>query len=168
MTTVTEPRIDYRAEKPYIGIRIQTPMKGMFKVLGKLFKEISVWLEQQGVEPTGPLFLRYHVIDMAGEMDMEVGAPVAAALPGDNRVSAGVLPAGRYASLVYVGNGYTGNKTLVEWAKTNGIAWDRWDDAKGDAFRGRYETYLTDPKIEPRKTKWEVEVAIKLADDQPG
>jgi len=165
MTTVTEPRIDYRAEKPYLGIRIQTPMKGMFKVLDKLFKEMSAWLAQQGVEPSGPLFLRYYVIDMAGEMDMEVGAPVAAALPGDSRVSAGVLPAGRYASLVYVGSGYTGNKTLVEWAKANSIAWDRWDDAKGDAFRSRYETYLTDSKIEPRKTKWEVEVAIKLADD---
>lgn len=168
MTTVTEPRIDYRAEKPYLGIRIQTPMSGMSKVLGKLFKELSAWLEQQDVEPSGPLFLRYHVIDMAGEMDMEVGAPVATARPGHGRVSAGVLPAGRYASLVYVGNGYTGNKVLVEWAKANGIAWDRWDDEKGDAFRARYETYFTDPKIEPRKTKWEVEVAIKLADDQPG
>jgi hypothetical protein len=82
-------------------------------------------------------------------------------------VTPGVLPAGRYASLIYVGHGLTGNKTLIEWAKANGIAWDRWDDEKGDAFRSRCETYLTDPKIEPRKTKWEIEVAIKLADDQP-
>jgi len=165
MTTVTEPRIDYREAKPYVGIRTQTPMKGMFNVVGKLFKEMNVWLKKQGIEAAGPPFLRYHVIDMAGEMDVEVGTPVAAALPVNGRVSNGVLPAGRYASLVYVGNGYTGNKTLVEWAKANGIAWDRWDDAKGDAFRSRYETYLTDPAIEPRKTKWEVEVAIKLADE---
>jgi DNA gyrase inhibitor GyrI len=81
-------------------------------------------------------------------------------------VKAGVLPAGRYASVVYIGNGLTGNKTLIEWAKASGILWDRWDDAKGDAFRSRYESYLTDPKLEPRKTKWEVEVAIKLANDQ--
>ena len=165
MTTVTEPRIDYREAKPYVGIRTQTPMKGMFNVVGKLFKEMNVWLKKQGIEAAGPPFLRYHVIDMAGEMDVEVGTPVAAALPVNGRVSNGVLPAGRYASLVYVGNGYTGNKTLVEWAKANGLAWDRWDDAKGDAFRSRYETYLTDPAIEPRKTKWEVEVAIKLADE---
>ncbi|MBP8001636.1 MAG: GyrI-like domain-containing protein [Chloroflexi bacterium] len=165
MTTVTSPQIDYRAEKPYVGIRTQTPMKGMFKVIDKLFKEMNVWLKKQGVKSAGPPFLRYHVIDMAGEMDIEVGMPVAAALPVNGRVTNGVLPAGRYASLVYVGNGYTGNKTLVEWAKANGIAWDRWDDAKGDAFRSRYETYLTDPAIEPRKTKWEVEVAIKLADE---
>jgi effector-binding domain-containing protein len=165
MTTVTEPRIDYREAKPYLGIRTQTPMSGMSKVIGKLFKEMNAWLKKEKVEPAGPPFLRYHVIDMAGEMDIEVGTPVAAALPVNGRVTNGVLPAGRYASLVYVGNGYTGNKVLVEWAKANGIAWDRWDDAKGDAFRSRYETYLTDPAIEPRKTKWDVEVAIKLADE---
>ena len=168
MTTVTEARIDYREARAYVGIRTQAPMKGMFKVVGKLLGELDKWLKKQNEVPTGPSFLRYHVIDMAGEMDIEVGAPVAAALPVSERVTNGVLPAGRYASLVYVGNGYTGNKTLIEWAKANGMAWDRWDDAKGDAFRSRYETYLTDSKIEPRKTKWEVEVAIKLADDQPG
>ena len=27
------------------------------------------------------------------------------------------------------------------------------------------KSYLTDPKTEPRKTKWEIEVAIKLADN---
>lgn len=167
MTTVSEPKIDDRPEKPYMGIRTQTPFKGMFKVVDKLRKELSAWLEQQGIEPAGPSFLRYHVIDMAGEMDVEYGIPVETVLPGDKRVSAGVLPAGRYASVIYIGHGLTGNKALIEWAKANDIAWDRWDDEKGDAFRSRCETYLTDPKIEPRKTKWEIEVAIKLADDQP-
>jgi effector-binding domain-containing protein len=147
-----------------MGIRTQTPMKGMSKVVGKLFKEMNAWVKQQDVKPAGPPFLRFHIIDMEGEMDIEVGTPVAAALAGNGRVSAEVIPAGRYASLVYIGSGYSGNKALVDWAKANGIAWDRWDDAKGDAFRSRYESYLTDPKIEPRKTKWEIEVAIKLAD----
>ncbi|HMN29493.1 MAG TPA: GyrI-like domain-containing protein [Caldilineaceae bacterium] len=96
-------------------------------------------------------------------MDIEIGAPVAASLPGDGRVAAGVLPAGRYASLLFAGSGLTGNKTLLEQAKANGLAWDRWNDAKRDAFRCRYESYLTNPKVEPRKTKWEVEVATKLA-----
>jgi effector-binding domain-containing protein len=166
MTTVSQPQIDFRAAQPYVGIRMQVPMKGMSKVAQGLFKELSAWVKQQGIEAAGPSFLRYHVIDMAGEMDIEVGIPVASTLPGDERVSAGVLPAGRYASVIYIGNGLTGNKTLIEWAKANGIAWDRWEDEKGDAFRSRYEAYLTDHKIEPRKTKWEVEVAIKLADDQ--
>jgi effector-binding domain-containing protein len=102
---------------------------------------------------------------MTGEMDIEVGIPVFAALPDTGRVRAGLIPAGRYASLIYSGSGYTGNKALIDWARSAGLKWDRWQDAKGDAFRSRYETYLTDPKVEPRKTRWQVEVAIKLADD---
>lgn len=160
-------KIDRRTEQPYMGIRMQTPMKGMSKVVTKLFKEMNAWMKKQGVVPSGPSFLRYHVIDMAGEMDIEVGIPVATALSGDARVTPGKLPAGRYASLIYTGSGYSGNKALVEWAKANGIAWDRWDDPDGDGFRSRYEVYLTDPKIEPRKTKWEVEVAIRIADKHP-
>ncbi len=54
-------------------------------------------------------------------MDIEVGFPVVAPLPDEGPICAGVLPAGRYTSLAYVGNGYIGNKTLNEWAATNGI-----------------------------------------------
>jgi effector-binding domain-containing protein len=166
MTTVGEPKIDNRTEKPYLGIRRRVPMSAMSKNVTRLFKELNAWFKHQSVEPTGPPFLRFHVIDMAGEMDIEVGRPVLTALPGDGVVSPGKLPAGRYASLIYSGSGYTGNKALIEWVRANGLDFDRWDDERGDAFRSRYETYLTDPKIEPRKTKWEVEVAIKLANNQ--
>jgi hypothetical protein len=38
MTTVSKPRIDDRDEQHYMGIRVQTPMKGMFKVVDKLLK----------------------------------------------------------------------------------------------------------------------------------
>ena len=84
---------------------------------------------------------------------------------GDNRVKQNVIPAGRYATLIYTGrnNAYKGNKALVEWAKANGIAWDRWDDPKGDAFRCRYESYLTDRLAEADNKKWDTDVAIKVA-----
>jgi effector-binding domain-containing protein len=162
---ISEPKIDYRPEQVYMGIRTQVPFKGMSKVVQNLNKELSTWVKQQGVERAGPPFLRLHVIDMKGEMDIEVGIPVTTVLPNDERVAGGVLPAGRYASLIYTGSGLAGNKALLDWAKAHGIAWDRWNDEKGDAFRARYESFLTDPKIEPRKTKWEIEVAIKLADN---
>ncbi len=159
---IGQPILDHRGEKPYLGIRIQTPMKGMSAVVTRLFKELSVWATQNGVEVVGPPFLRYHVIAMDADMDIEACIPTLADPPDAGRVSPGVLPAGRYASLVYTGSGYAGNKALVEWAKSNEIAWDRWDDEKGDAFRARYESYLTDPAKEPRRKNWEVEVAIKL------
>jgi effector-binding domain-containing protein len=162
---VSEPKIDERSAQPYMGIRAQVPMSAMSKHVTALFKEINAYGKQRAIDPAGPPFLRFHVIDMAGEMDIEVGIPVAAPLPAEGRVCAGLIPAGRYASLVYTGSGYTGNKALIDWARANGLRWDRWNDPKGDAFRSRYESYLTDPKVEPRKTKWKVEVAIKLADE---
>jgi hypothetical protein len=164
-TLVSKPKIDERPQELYMGIRIPTPFKGMFTVVDKhLFKELKAWMKQERIEPQGPPFLRYHVINMDGEMDIEVGIPVDQALPGNGRVCPGVLPSGRYASLIYINNGYTGNGALTRWGIENGLAFDQWHDPKGDAFRARYERYLTDPRVQPLKTRWEVEVAIKLAD----
>jgi DNA gyrase inhibitor GyrI len=167
-TWVGEPGVYVRPDEHYMGIRTQTPFKGMFTVIDKrLFRELRAWMQQEGVEPAGQPFFRYYVINMEGEMDVEVGIPVATALPGNGRVCPGVLPGGRYASLVYVGTGYTGNGALTRWAIENGFAFDQWDVPKGTAFRARYERYLTDPNIQPLKSKWEVEVAVRLVDDQP-
>jgi effector-binding domain-containing protein len=163
---IGNPSIEYRAEKHYMGIRVQTPFEGMFGVVDKLRKELYAWFKAQGIEAKGPAFLRYHVIDMAGEMDIEFGIQVPEALSGDTRVTPGVLPAGHYANLIYRRFAMRGNKALIGWARDNGLRWDVWDDPKGDGFRCRYEAYLTDPKIEPRKTKWDVDLAIKIADGQ--
>lgn len=167
-TMVSKPRVYERPDEHYMGIRVQTPFKGMFTVIDKhLLKELKAWMKQAGVEPAGHPFFRFHVIDMEGEMDVEVGIPVATPLPGDERVRPGVMPAGRYASLIYVGSGYTGTVALLRWAAENGHAFDQWEVPEGNAFRARYERYLTDPKVQPLKKKWEVEVAIKVLDNQP-
>ena len=166
MTTIGEPKIDTRPAQPYMGIRTLAPFQGMSKVINRISKELNTWLKAHNVTPSGPPFLRYHVIDMRGTMDLTYGVPVSAALPDDGSVAAGELPAGHYASLIYSGNGIAGNKALIEWVRANGLEFDRWDTEQGDNFRSRYESFLTDPKIEHRKTRWEIEVAIKLADEQ--
>ena len=161
----SELKIDQRPEIPYLGIRLVTPFGGMFAQMDIARKELVKWFKEQGIKPGTPPFLRYHVIDMKGDMDMEYGIPVETPLPGNGRVKPGVLPAGRYVSLIYSGGGLQGNKALIGGALAQGLVFDRWETEKGDAFRCRYEAYLTDPKIEPRKTKWDIEVAIKLADE---
>ena len=69
---VGEPGIVKRTKQPYLGIRLQAPFRGMFTEVNKQFPALDKWLRQHGVAPAGPRFLRYHVIDMAGEMDVEV------------------------------------------------------------------------------------------------
>ena len=102
--------------------------------------------------------------------EIELGVPVATAVSGDGRVSAGVLPAGRYATLVYTGlqDDIAANAALLNWGAEQGLVWDKWVAENGDAFGARLESYLTDPNDEPDPEKWETEVAIRLADDQPG
>ena len=164
MTTIGKPKIDKRPKQAYMGIRTIAPFKGMSKVIGMLSDEMNVWVNERKVKTAGPPFLRYHVIDMRGFMDIEFGFPMRKALPDEGQVKAGILPAGRYASLVYSGGGISGNRALIEWVRAQGMDFDRWDTEQGDHFRSRYEIYLTDPKVEPRKSRWKIEVAIKLAD----
>lgn len=164
VNTATDPKTEYQPEKTYMGIRIQTPFSGMFWEIDKVRKELELWFKSKGIEAAEPPLLRYHCIDMKGEMDMEYGIPIQVAQAGEGRIKAATLPAGRYVSIIYTGGGYQGNKTLVEWIKKNDIPVDRWDSEKGDTFAGRYEQFLTDPKIEPRKTKWNILLAFKLKD----
>jgi len=163
---ITEPKISFRHERHYVGIRVKAPFRGMFAVVDKLLKELRTWVKAHGIADEGPFFLRYHVIDMEGIMDIELGFVVLEPLSGDDRVQPNVLPKGRYASLTYTRYALPGNKDLLEWIKQNNIRIDRWNDKEGDAFACRYEAYLTDYRVEPRKSAWNVELAIKVADDE--
>jgi hypothetical protein len=42
--------------------------------------------------PSGPPFWKYNVIDMASNLEVEAGVPVAQPLTGNGRVIAGALP----------------------------------------------------------------------------
>jgi effector-binding domain-containing protein len=161
---ITEPEINLRGERQYVGIRVQTPFKGMFAVVDKLLKELRRWVKTRGIADEGPFFLRYHVINMEGMMDIELGFVVQNPLSGDDRMKPGVLPQGRYASLIYTRYAMRGNKALLGWIEENNIKIDRRDVKEGDAFACRYEAYLTDYRVEPRKSAWEIELAIKVAD----
>ena len=163
---ITTPKIDERVAQAYVGIRTQVPMQKLGVVIPQFADELFAWLGQQGIAPAGPPFTRYHVIDMEKELDIEIGIPVAVNITGDGRVSLGVLPAGRYASLVYtdVSRGIEGNAALLGWGNAQRLVWDQWPTEKGDAFGGRVEFFLSDPDEEPDPGKWETEVAIRLAD----
>jgi effector-binding domain-containing protein len=104
---------------------------------------------------------------MERELEVEAGVPVAAAVDGDDHVVCGVLPAGRYATLTHVGNpsklpGVT--KALLDWAADQGLRWDMSPADGGERWGGRLEIYLTDPSQEPDMSKWQTQLAFRLAD----
>jgi RNA polymerase sigma-70 factor (ECF subfamily) len=164
---LSEPTIVDRGEQPYAGIRQLVTMESIGPAITSLMPELFAGLDAGGVEMTGPPFVRFNVIDMDREMDIEVGIPVAGAVPDDGRIEAGTLPAGRYATVVHTGDypGLVGaNAALQEWAEHNGLRFAMAETPEGDRFDSRVETYLTDPAEEPDPAKWETEVAYLLAD----
>ena len=158
------PRVDQRVARQYVGLRVITPFEGMFAQTDKLFKELRQWVNTQGLAEQGPYFLRYHVIDMKGLMDVEAGFVVKSQHTGDRRVKGGVLPAGRYAHLTYSRYALRGNQALSIWVQEKKLEVDKEITSKGEAFVCRYEAYLTDYRSEPRKTKWQVDLAFRLKD----
>jgi effector-binding domain-containing protein len=161
---VKAPRLEMLPERAYLGIRVVTPFRGMLGVGDDLLRELRAWVAKSDAEPVGYGFLRLYVVDMQGPMDIEVGIITHTTYAGDGRVEPGVLPAGRYVTLTYRNHGVRANGALIDWAHDNGVAFDRRQVPEGDAFACRYEAFLTDPKQEPRKTRWEVEVSIKAVD----
>ena len=151
--------------RPYVGIRLQTPFPGMFAHATRALKNLRAWNKTSGVAEQGPYFLRYYHCDMKRTMEVEVGLMTRDALPGDGRIRPGTLPKGRYATLVYRGNGLRGNQALMAWAKEHGVVFDPLVADRAESYVCRYEAYLTDHRVEPRKLLWDVELSIKVADD---
>jgi len=98
-----EPKIQTRAEQPYVAIRTRVPMSGLAGV-GARLGEVFDWLAARGVPPAGPPFFKYNVIDMAEELEVEAGVPVVEPAEGDSQIISAVLPAGRYAMVSHVGH----------------------------------------------------------------
>ncbi|WP_189243925.1 GyrI-like domain-containing protein [Planobispora rosea] len=98
MEIIEGPAVAALPERHYAGIRAVTPFKGMFGVRDQLMKDLHARFDQ------GDTFFRLHVIDMAGEMHIEVGIVTGAAVKPDGRILPGVLPAGDYATMTYVGH----------------------------------------------------------------
>jgi effector-binding domain-containing protein len=165
------PEIVTRAEQPYVAIRTRVPMAALGGVAAR-FAEVFAWLGARGVAPAGAPFFKYNVIDMAGKLEVEAGVPVAApvdcdaAVAGDSPVVSGVLPAGRYATLVHVGNPselLDATKALLDWAAGQGLSWDASPGDGGERWGSRLEIYLTDPSAEPDVSKWETQLTFRLA-----
>ena len=126
------------------------------------------WVGKHGVTPAGPPFLKYNVIDMAKDLEIEFGVPTAKVLQPDDAVITGTLPAGRYVSLTYFGH-YNElvevNAVLIGWAQLHQIKFDMQSTPKGDKFASRLEFYANNPRDVPNPDDWETMLAFKIADE---
>ena len=153
-----------KSARPYLGIRFDTPFDGMFGLVTKALKEMRKWSNENLPYDAGPYFVRYYHCDMKAIMDVEVGLMTNSGLAGQGRIKPGLLPKGKYATLVYRGNGLRGNQALMKWASDQGITFDPLVAGEVESYSSRYEAYLTDYRVESRKLLWDVELSIKIVD----
>ena len=164
---ITEPKIERRKKQNYVAIRMAVPIP-FGKYLGPAWSEVEAWLKSKGVETTGPAIIRYLTTDMSQELDIDVGFAIDKAVKGDDRIIADVLPAGKYATLLYTGSYrgtgvYKANVAMVEWAKENKVKWSVKKKKGVEWWDGRVEWYLSDPAVEkdPKKYKTELTFMVK-------
>lgn len=164
---LTLPKIVYRDARPYAGIArtVQLPFDDVVDVM---FAALFSWLDKCAATPSGPPFIKYNVIDMAHDLEVEFGAPVAGTLAASGEVKTGTLPAGRYATLSNFGpydELMDVTAMLNGWARELGYAFDLESTPKGDKFASRLEIYTTDPRTVPDPKDWETVLEFKLGTD---
>ena len=165
-TMSAQPGIEERAAQPYAAIKGVVTMDSIGAIADRL-PDVFGWLYAHGLEPAGAPFLKYNLIDMERQLEIEAGVPVVAT-PGqsDNTVIFGVLPAGRYATVTYVGHPsglVNATAALLDWAAGQELEWDVTETADGQRWRCRLEVLRTDPNVEPDMDKWETQLAFRLS-----
>ena len=163
---ISTPQLIERPAQPYVAIPARVTMQSMMGLLPKLWPEVAGWLGARGFAPSGAPLIRWVVIDMAREMQIEIGFPVAHLVVGDDRVHAGALPAGRYAVAVHSGHYdqlVAAHAALQEWARRERVSWAVDSTADGEAWAARIESYTTDPGVVANPADWKTEISYLVA-----
>lgn len=163
---LAEPKVVQRPDQPYVAIKAFVTMETLGTVVPPLNREVFGWLAERGAVASGAPFWKYNVIDMERQLEVEAGVAVAVAVPGDDRVLAGIIPGGRYATVRYTGHPSglaDATAELLDWAAEQGLTWDLTATGEGERWGARLEIYETDPAAEPDMEKWVTELAFRLA-----
>jgi AraC family transcriptional regulator len=138
--------IEQQPRQPYVAVRATMPMAEIGQRMGPMFGQLFGWLGAHQVAPAGPPWTRYLGVGEE-EVELEVGAPVAAPVEASNGVIAGVRPATQVAKALHIGP-----YDAMEATYTALLDWVR---AQGKAVTGAmWEVYESDPEQEPDPAKW--------------
>lgn len=131
-------------------ITVTTTQEEIGRTLGEVLPEVWGHLERQGVHPAGPPFARYYDF-RADRVELEAGLPVAEAVAGEGRVSAGTLPGGEVAATWHIGH--------YDTLRAAYGALETWmSDQDRRPVGAPWEVYWTDPGETPDPAEWKTEV----------
>ena len=162
---LSDPKIITRPARPFAAIQLDVARMDIPQQAPPLIGEVAGWIARQSAAPVGAPFFSY--LRMYGEsmLDMEAGFFTSRLLEPDDRVSTGVLPGGRYATLRYTGpydRLYEAHMALGEWLGSQGF--DPMPQSAARYDHVRLEHYESDPADEPDPAKWITDVAFRVGD----
>ncbi|MEV6394244.1 GyrI-like domain-containing protein [Streptomyces sp. NPDC051907] len=161
-----QPAVVRREEQLYAFIRGSVRMDS-FEAIADRLPELVGWLADHEVAFADAPFFRFNTVDMQGESVVEAGVPVVSAPEPEGDIGIAMLPAGRYATHTHVGHPDQLFGVITElraWAEREGLEWDMTYVDGVEHWACRLESYKTDPRQEPDMSKWEIELAFRLAD----
>ena len=141
---MTEPlscEIREQPAQPVLSVRETTSMRELPGAMQRAFAAVAQYLREIGEEPAGPPFAAYYNMDME-HLSVEMGFPVARAIPGRGEVQPGGLPGGKQAACTF-----TGPYSDIGPAYETLSAWMR--EQRLEPTGVVYEFYLNDPAVTP-------------------
>lgn len=88
--------------RPVLSVRKTTSVENLPAELGRAYQAVMLYLQELNEQPAGEPFAIYYNMDMQA-LDVEMGFPVRAGLPGRGEVQANLLPAGEIVTSVHQG-----------------------------------------------------------------
>ncbi len=88
--------------QPVLSIRATIQIADLGEEMGNRIPALLDYMKQNGAQPAGPPFVRYHTFG-DNETDFEIGIPVMATIPGAGRIAAGELPGGPAITTWHIG-----------------------------------------------------------------
>ena len=151
-----ECELQEQPSQPALSVRTRTPVGDLPQAMGRVYGAIAQYLGEMGEQPAGPPYAAYHNMDMQ-DLDVEMGFPVARALPGRGEIQASEIPAGQVATCLHIGpysDVGSAYEALSEWIAESGYT------VAGAA----YEFYLNDPgQTPPQELQTRIAFPVRAA-----
>ena len=145
---VNEVEHQQLAPQPVLSIRAVVRIEQLGEAMGDRIEALRSYLQQQGVQPAGPPYVRYHTFGEV-ETDLETGVPLVAPIEGEGRIEGGELPGGPAATTWHfgahdkLGDAYG---RIAAWQKehsrmSDGAAWEvyHWIDLSHDLDPSKWD-----------------------------
>lgn len=102
MPRVSNIEVLRKREQPTLFIRTRTGVERLPMLIGESYCKMAAYLEELGEHVSDVPYVAYHNMDMQ-DLDVEIGFPVAKALPEKGDIQAGSIPEGNVVFCMYRG-----------------------------------------------------------------